>query len=170
MKKLFLIVPLLLFSFDYKKQFQRHNYKKICVYGHNHFQKIRNNEDILSVVGLSCVKEDYFIYLPPIITQLKYSRKSRDNAIYFSLLFFEKKLLISYMIDNLDLSYYRFPIINHPVSIVVSHLIKKDFYKKNGKIIIKVGNKVYKVYKNREKKVFIDVYKNGKFIKSHWYR
>jgi len=170
MKKLLLILPLLLFSFDYKKEYDNKNFTKICVYGHNHFNQIKNNEDILSLVGFACVKRDYFIYLPPIINQLKYTKKSRDNAIYFSLLFFEKKLLISYMLDNLDLSYYRLPLIDHPISFVMTNLINKNFTKQNNMIIINQNDTTYKVYKNDEQKVFIDVYKNGNFVESHWYR
>ena len=169
MKKL-LLIPVFLFSFDFKQAFSEHRYKEICLYGNKHLYKIKNNEDTLSLVGLSCVKSDYLIYLPYIINYLKFSKKARENSIYFSLIFFDKKLLISYMVDNLDLSYYRLPLIDHPISIVLTNIINKNFTKEDDKIIIKNDNKVYKVYKTSDNKVFIDIYENDNLISSHWYR
>jgi len=170
MKKLLLIIPLFLFSFVLKKEYQNKNFTRICKYGYTHFNSIKNNEDILSLVGFACVKRDYFIYLPKIINQQKFSKKARENSIYFSLLFFEKKLLQSYILDNLDLSYYRLPLIDHPISIVLTHILNNDFEKQQNSLIIKDNNLTYEVYSNDEKKVFIDIYKNKHFIKSHWYR
>jgi len=173
-KILLLIISIsVMFGFDFKKEYENGNFKKICKYGATHFQKIKNNEDILSLVGFSCVKSDYFIYLPIIINQLKYSKKARSNSIYFSLLFFDKKLLQSYMLDNLDLSFYRLPLIEHPVSIVVNGIIFKKFKKdKDGVIQIEHKDKIYKVYSDQKsKKVFITIFdKNGILLRTHWYR
>jgi len=169
-KVLLFLVPFMLFGFDFKKEYLNHNFTKICKYGINHINKIKNNEDTLSLVGFSCVKRDYFIYLPTIINFLKNSKKSRDNSIYFSLLFIEKKLLISYVIDGLDISYYRFPLIKHPISVVMNSLINENFTKENDTFIIKKDNKTYKVYKTDDNKVYIDVYENNSLKESHWYR
>jgi len=170
MKKLLIILPILLFSFNYKKEFDNKNFTRICKYGYNHFNSIKNNEDILSLVGFACVKRDYFIYLPRIINQLKYTDKARENSIYFSLLFFEKKLLQSYILDGLDLSYYRLPLIKHPISIVLTNLINENFNKNGNIISIEKDGLLYKIYSNNEKKVFIDIYKDDIKIASHWYR
>jgi hypothetical protein len=170
MRVLLFFIPFLIFGFDFKKEYKNGNFTRICRYGYSHFQEIKHNEDILSLVGFACVKRDYFIYLPPIINQLKYSKKSRQNSIYFSLLFFNKKLLQSYMLDNLDLSYYRLPLIEHPLSIVVTKIIDKKFQKDGDVLIIKYKNLTYKVYKNSEQKVFIDIYENNSLKESHWYR
>jgi len=168
--KILLLIPIFVFGFNFQQEYKKHEFKKICLYGANHFQEIKHNEDTLTLVGLSCVKSDYFIYLPHIINNLKHTKKARLNSIYFSILFIEKKLLISYILDNIDISYYRFPKINHPISIVINHIIKRDFKKDNGKIIIKDKNSLYKIYKNDENKIFIDIYQNNQLISSHWYR
>ena len=172
MKKIsiLLLMVVILFGFDFKKEYSQNNFTKICKYGYYHINEIKNNEDILSLVGFACVKRDYFIYLPTIINYLKKTKKARDNSIYFSLLFIEKKLLISYVIDGMDLSYYRFPLIKHPLSIVITHIINKDFTKQDQKIIIKDNNKIYKVYKDEQNRVFIDIYENNELKESHWYR
>jgi len=171
MKKILLfIIPFLLFAFDIKKEYLGKNYKLVCKYGTKNFYKFKHNEDLLSLIGMSCVKSDYFIYLPNIINALKYTKQGRNNSLYFSILFLEKKLLYSYMMDNVNLSYYKLPLINHPVSIVITNLIKKKFKKKNDIIIIKDNNNIYKICKDKDMKVYIDIYKNKQLVESHWYR
>jgi len=167
---LFLLIPIFIFAFDFNKEYKNKNFTKICKYGISHINQIKYNDDILSLVGFSCVKKDYLIYLPTIINYLKTTKKGRKNSIYFSLLFIEKKLLISYMLDNQSISYYRFPLINHPLSIVLTNLISGNFKKEGGIISINYKNLNYKVYKNDENKVFIDIYKDDILKESHWYR
>jgi len=172
MKKISILflITISLFGFDFKKEYQQQNFTRICKYGYYHLKKIKNNEDTLSLVGFACVKRDYFIYLPAIINLLKHTKKGRLNSIYFSLLFIEKKLLISYVLDDIDISYYRFPKIEHPISIVMTNIINKNFKKENNIILINDKNLTYKVYKNSENKVFIDIYQNSKLLSRHWYR
>jgi hypothetical protein len=165
-----LLIPIFVFGFNFKQQYINQNYKEICKYGVSHFQEIKKNEDTLSLVGFSCVKSDQLLYLPYIINNLKYTKRARANSIYFSVIFLEKKLLIANIIDDLDISYYRFPKINHPISVVLDHIINKEFTKKDGIIIVKNNETTYKIYSNNESKVFIDIYKDNKLISTHWYR
>jgi len=167
MKKLILL-PILLFSFDFKQAFKEKKYAQICVYGKKHIQKIKD-ENVLSLIGLSCAKSDYFIYLPYVINNLKLTKKGRKNSLYFSILFFEKKLLQAYLFDNIDISYYQFPMVNHPISIVYTNIYNKNFTKKNGVIIVKYKDKIYKIY-TKGRNFYIDEYKNNKLIKKHWYQ
>ena len=170
MRILILILPIFLFSFDIKKEYLAQNYKNVCLYGINNVQAIKKDENLLSLIGLSCVKSDYFIYLPAIINNLKYTKKGRKNSIYFSILFIEKKLLYSYIMDNIDLSIYKLPLINHPISIVFNNIKNKNFTKKNNLIIINYKNIIYKIYKDKENKLYIDIYKNNQLQQRHWYR
>ena len=169
-KLLLFLIPIFLFSFDFKTEYVNHNYNKICKYGMKHIQSIKKNENLLSLVGFSCVKDDSFIYLPTVMVLLKKTKKARENSVYFSILFMEKKLLISKIIDGLDISYYRFPLINHPLSIVVNSLIQENYKENDGKIIIQKSGKKYEVYKTNSDKVFIKVYENNKLKETHWYR
>jgi len=168
--KFLLLIPIFLFSFNIKNEYLSQNYKDVCLYGIKNFKKIKKDENLLSLIGLSCVKSDYFIYLPAIINNLKYTKAGRDNSVYFSILFVEKKLLYSHILDNTDISYYNFPLIDHPISIVFNNIVNKNFKKENNIIIIKYKNKIYKVYKNNEQKIFIDIYQNNQLISQHWYR
>jgi len=168
--KFILFIPIFLLSFSIKNQYLAKNYKEVCLYGVNHFQKIKKDENLISLIGISCVKSDYFIYLPIIINNLKHTKEARDNSVYFSILFIEKKLLISYVIDGMDISYYKLPFVDHVVSIVFDNIVNKNFTREDNIIVINDKNLIYKVYKNNENKVYIDVFKNNKLIQRHWYR
>jgi hypothetical protein len=168
-KFLFIIIPLFLFSFDFKSQFLAKNYLTVCKTGMNHLNKIKNNEELLSLVGVACAKSDYLIYLPTLVNLLKKTEIGRKNGIYFAVLLLQKKLLYSYMMDNIDISYYQIPLTDHPLSIVVTAISNKEFEKRGDKLIIKYNNNNYKVYKEGDK-VFIDIYNGDNLIESHWYR
>jgi len=168
-KFLFIIIPLFLFSFDFKSQFLAKNYLSVCKTGMNHLNKIRNDEELLSLVGVACAKSDYLIYLPTLVNLLKKTEIGRKNGIYFAVLLLQKKLLYSYMMDNIDISYYKMPLTDHPLSVVVTAISNKEFEKNGDKIIIKYNNKIYKVYKNGDK-IFIDIYDGDNLIETHWYR
>ena len=75
------------------------------------------------------------------------------------------------MNDEIDLKNLRLPRSEHVLSIVFENLVKKNYKKENGKIIIKTEKIEYKVWLGDEKKrvVHIVEYKNGKIIKRHGY-
>jgi len=166
---LFIIIPLFLFSFNFKLQFLSKKYVNVCKTGMKYLNQIRDDEELLSLVGVACAKSDYLIYLPTLVNLLKKTEIGRQNGIYFAVLLLQKKLLYSYMMDNIDISYYQIPLTDHPLSVVVTAISNKEFEKNGGKIIIKYNNKIYKVYKNGDK-IFIDIYSGDNLIETHWYR
>ena len=169
MKKLLLILPIFIFAFNIKQEYLSQNYESVCKYGINHFQK--HNENFLSLIGYACIKSDNLFYLPAIINNLKYTKNGRKNSIYFATLLLEKKLLASFVLDNININYFRFPLLNHPISIVITNIINKNYKKENGILIINYKNKIYKVYGNiKNAKVFINIYQNNMLQQSHWYR
>jgi len=169
MKKLLLILPIFIFAFNIKQEYFSHNYQSVCKYGMNHFQK--HNENLLSFIGYSCIKSDNLFYLPTIINNLKYTKEGRKNSIYFATLLLEKKLLLSYILDNTDISYFRFPLLDHPISIVITNIINKNYKTENNIFTVNYKNKVYKVYgEKNSSKVFINVYQDNNLIETHWYR
>jgi hypothetical protein len=169
MKKLLFLLPVFLFSFDFKHQFLLKNYDKVCKTGIKNLYNIKHSENLLSLIGIACAKSDNILYLPIFAKRLKKTKESRNNAIYFSVLFLQKKLLYAYFMDNIDISYYEFPMTDHPISIVTYFIAKNRFKKENGVINIEYKNKTYKVYKDGTK-VFVLVYENGKLKETHWYR
>ena len=172
MKKILFLLPILLFSFDLKKEFIKGNYDRVCKVGVKEVfnKKIDHNEKLMSVAGVACAKSNNILYLPIFIKRLKKTKIGRINAIYFSVLVLQKKLLYSYFMDNTDISFYKLPITDHPLSIVVYNISTNNFKKENDKLVIKYKDKTYKVYK-RGTKVFVDMYdENNHLIKREWYR
>ena len=172
MKKLLFLLPLFLFGFDFQKEFLAGHYNKVCKEGVREVfnKKIDHNEKLMSIAGVACAKSDNILYLPIFVKRLKKTKAGRLNAIYFSVLILQKKLLYSYFMDNTNISFYHLPITDHPLSIVEYHIATNQFTKEGNKIVIKYKDKIYKVYK-KGTKVFIDIYdKNNHLIKSQWYR
>jgi hypothetical protein len=171
MKKLVLILVSIsfLFSFDFKKEFLAGNYRKVCKKGMNKYFKGNRDEQFLSLVGLACAKSDSFNLLFGLIKDLRKTKEGRNNALYFANLILQKKLLYTYMFDNIDISYFRTANTDNILSFVVQSISSKKFIKRGKVIIIRDKDFIYKVYRSYDK-VFIDEYKNNNLIKRHWYR
>jgi hypothetical protein len=147
---------------EYKNQ----NYGKICNY--QNIIKYKHNEKILSIIGESCVKINSLYLLPYIINYLKHTTIGRRNAIYFLIVFNEKKLLYSFLFDNFDISNFDFPKTDYILS-VVFEAVKNKRYKKLGEIyLIKNKNNIIKMYKENDKMI-IEEY-DGKKTKRCWFR
>jgi len=170
MRKLFyfIVIPIFLFSFDYKKEFLNKNYKNVCKRGVLKINSIKD-ENLKSLIGIACLKSDNIFYLPYVANSLKKTKEGRLNSIYFSVIFLQKKLLYSYMMDGIDISYYKTPMTDYVLSVVVNNISLGNFKKENNKIIINYKNKKYIVYKEDDK-VIVEVYENSNLIKTHWYR
>jgi DNA relaxase NicK len=172
MKKILFILPILLFSFDLQKEFIKGNYDKVCKVGVKEVinGKIDHNEDLMSIAGVGCAKSNQILYLPLFIKRLKKTKIGRINAIYFSVLILQKKLLYSYFMDGTDVSFYKLPITDHPLSIVLYNISVNNFKKDGNKLIIEYKDKTYEVYK-KDTRVFVDIFdKKHHLIKSDWYR
>jgi hypothetical protein len=106
--------------------------------------------------------------LPYIINYLKHTTIGRRNAVYFLVVFNEKKLLYSFLFDNFDISNYDFPKTDYILS-VVFEAIKNKRYKKLGEIyLIKNKDNIIKMYKKNDKMI-IEEY-DGKKTKRCWFR
>ena len=84
------------------KEFENKNYEKLCVF--SNILKYKKNEKILSLIGISCVKTNNLYLLPYIIAHLRHTSLGRKNAIYFLVIYNEKRLLYSFLFDNFDIS------------------------------------------------------------------
>jgi len=142
-------------------------YEKICSFAN--INKYYNDEKALSIIGVSCVKSDKIYLLPYVINKLKKTRYARKNSIYFSIILLQKKLLYSYMFDNISLESYSFPMTDYVLSVVFEAIKSNNFKKVEDKIIVKKGKKTYIIYKIDDK-MYIDEFENDKLIKKRWYR
>ncbi len=144
-------------------------YEKICTF--ENIYDYGNNEKVLSIIGESCIKLDKIYVLPYLINKLKKTDLGRKNAIYFLTILMQKKLLYSYLFDNMPLDSFNFPLTDYVLSYVFEKIKNKEFQKQDGVIIIKGAKEgvVYKVYKN-EDKMYLDEYMNDNLIKRRWYK
>jgi hypothetical protein len=146
--------------------YKNKNYENVCNY--KNIIKYKNNEKILSIIGDSCVKTNSLYLLPYIINYLKHTSVGRKNAIYFLVIFNEKKLLYAFLFDNFDISSFNFPKTDYILS-VVFNAVKNKKFKKLGEIyLIKNKDNIIKMYKEDDKMI-IELY-DGKKTKRYWFR
>jgi hypothetical protein len=171
MKKLVLILISFSFllSFDFKNEFLKKNYKEVCDKGMSKYFKGNRDEKFLSLIGVACAHSDSFNPLGYLVKDLKKTKEGRNNALYFANLIFQKKLLYSYMLDDIDIAYFKTANTSNILSFVIQAISSKRFSKVDDKILIKEGKFLYKVYLSGDK-VFIDKYNNTNLIERHWYR
>jgi hypothetical protein len=146
--------------------YKNKNYENVCNY--KNIIKYKNNEKILSIIGDSCVKINSLYLLPYIINYLKHTSVGRKNAIYFLVIYNEKKLLYSFLFDNFDISEFSFPKTYYILSSVFD-AVKNKKYKKIGDIyLIKKNNLTIKMYKENDKMIIEEF--NGIKTKRYWFR
>jgi hypothetical protein len=157
--------------------FEKGEFKTVCQEGMGKVMKGNIDEDFIGVVGIACAEVDYINPLGIIQKSLKSTKNGRENAVYFSNLILQKKLIYHFMVDGRELSYLRLPDSSHILSVIFRHLSigKYKTIKESPKEIeFSEDGKTYKLtlsVKDKPNKVFVDVYDvNGKKIESHWYR
>jgi hypothetical protein len=157
------------FSFDFKNEFLKKNYKEVCEEGMSRYFKGNRDEKFLSLVGVACVNSDSFNPLGYLVKDLKKTKEGRNNALYFANMIFQKKLLYAYMMDNIDITYYKTAQTSNILSLVIHAISSNEFSKVEDNILIKNNAYLYKVYLSGDK-VFIDKYDKTNLIERHWYR
>ena len=165
--KIFFILLSICFTYaNVLNDFKNQNYKNIC-----NIKTINslNDEKILSLVGISCVKTDKLYLLPFIIKKLKHTKIGRLNSVYLLTIYMQKKLLYSFMYDNLILDNFNLPDTDYIISHVFYKIKNKDYKKDKNVIIIHYNDEMIKIYKDGDK-LFIDEYKHNKLLKRHWFR
>lgn len=155
--------------------FQKKDFKIVCQDGMKKFNSGNSDEDFLGMVGVACAEIDYINPLAILQKVLRKTKSGRTNASYFATLILQKKLLYQFMLDDIDLGYLRVPDTNHILSIVFKHLILGNYETLSTspkKLEIKDGDRTIKIFtlNANPKKVIVDIYKNGKKVKRHWYR
>ena len=126
------LIPLILFAKDIKIEdliwlYKNRDYKKVCTHGIRIFEKFKNNDDLVTMYGLACLKADYIDRLAVPATILKKSKKARANAALFSTILTQKKLLFYALFDNVDISGLVFPETDHIISKIFTLYTQKKY-------------------------------------------
>ena len=165
-----LLALVLLYSFssaDILKDFLNKKYDEVCNYK-NVLQYTRN-EKVLSIIGLSCLKIDKLFVLPAVVKRLKKTSLGQKNAVYFSTIYLQKKLLLAHFFDNYPLAGFNFPKSDYVISVVFDYIKSHDYTKEGNRLLIDAGDKQYRLFKDGDKLV-IDEIVDGKVVKNHWFR
>jgi len=170
MKIINLVIALtLMLSADIVDDYLNKRYIQICNF--TTLKKYIRDEKALSLMGDACIKTDNLFMLPFIVHKLKNTPTGRKNAIYFLTIYMQKKLICSFVFDNISLEGFSFPKTDYFLSFIFESLKNKDYKKIDNKIVIKnkTKNISYYIYKNQNR-VYIDTFKNQKLIKRRWYK
>ena len=175
---LILIVPFFLYSSSYNRlliDYKEQKYKKACQRGITLIRAGEKNEEILSLVGDACARSDYINILGEIQKYQRETKNSRENASYFSILVLQKRLIIQFMHDDLDLTGLKLPKTDHILSKVFINLADKNFEVINikpKKVRIDSGSSEYTLYisPTGNKKIYIEEKNSKGKITIHRYR
>ena len=107
--------------------YQNEKYEKVCNMGHRALDKNARDEEFVSLYAFACLKSDYIDRLTIPIALLKFSKESRSNSAYFSVILMQKKLLYHALVDGYDLSKLELPSTEYILSKVF------DLYSQLGK-------------------------------------
>jgi len=157
------------------KLYQNQEYEKACDIGLKIFYKNKQDENFLSLYAFSCLQSDNINRLALPIANLKYTRESRANASYFSVILMQKKLLYHALIDGYDLKSLNLPTTDYILSKVFDAYAKLENTEKKPYYIFKDENdkkRVYKLYLIQDKKVkkiVIEEFYDTIAIKRHVY-
>jgi hypothetical protein len=123
--------------------YKKENYKTICKKTEWTFTKFKDDEIILSIIALSCIKDDKLNAAIRTSRFLGKTKAGRANASYIANLYLIKRLLIQFIYDKTDLSHLSLPKSSHFLSKVFENITNHNYIKENNKFIIHLSNAIY---------------------------
>lgn len=179
MKIFFLIVVYFSLNADVKDKmfnlYQNEKYEKVCNLGSINLANNTKDDEFISLYAFSCLKSGYIDRLAMPISLLKYTKESRSNAAYFSIILMQKKLLYHSLIDGYDLSKLELPSTNHILSKVFDLYSKLGKHQKRLVYIFeddenqKVSYRLYLVDEDKLSKMVVEEYYDTISIQRHVY-
>ncbi len=160
---------------DIKNLYSNKKYSTVCVESGKIYQKYKNNEEFLNIFAASCLKADMINRMVLPIIKLYKSKEARENAVYFTTILFEKKLLYYALSDDFDISYVNLPKTNYILSKIFDKFVKGEYDLKNNSYWFSDDSNSNLSYKlsieerNGIKKMYLRTYKNNKIIKVRVY-
>lgn len=179
MKLLLLFLLVANLSADIKRNmfnlYQNKKYEKVCSMGFDNFKKNKKDEEFVSLYAFACLKSDYIDRLAVPTAVLKFSKESRANAAYFSVILMQKKLLYHALVDNYDLSEFSLPTTDYVLSKVFDLYAKLGKHEPRAFYLFEDPNDTkltYKLYLSRDYKldrIVIEEFYDTISIKRHIY-
>lgn len=183
MKKIFFILTILavhLQSASLKELWQKYDEKKydeVCSNSVSSKEYYRYNydENFINMFAYSCLQTDMINRLAVPITQLRKTKESRANALYFATVLYQKKLLHHALVDGLDTFPTGLPTTKYILSKIYDKFTKKEYNKKDNKYIFKDEGTpyTYELYTRYDSdgftKLVLKTFENGTVIKTRLY-
>ena len=120
-------------SVEIKGYFEKGEYTKICNQKVQDFLKDSQNEELLNIFGISCLKINDIDRLALPASKLSRTQTSRD-------ILFKKKLLLHALLDGTDISYIRLPKSDYILSFIFDKFVKKEYVEELGTFIFEEPN------------------------------
>lgn len=155
--------------------YQNKKYKEACNIGFNNFSQYRQDEEFISLYAFACLNSDHIDRLSIPIALLKYSKESRSNSAYFSIILMQKKMLYHALLDNYNISSLNLPTTDYVLSKVFDLYVKlenhnpRDYYLFKDEKDSKITYKLYIVKDKRLSKIVIEEYYNDINMNKHVY-
>ncbi|MEA2099021.1 MAG: hypothetical protein U9P72_02725 [Campylobacterota bacterium] len=135
------------------------DYPNACKVGKKIFFKGEKDEKLLSIIGQVCLKADYIYITALIQSRLRTTEDARTNAVVFSSILLQKRLIYQFMYDDVDISSLSLPVSEHPLSHTFTAIRDKNY------TLVSKYPKIIEFRKNHNLyKVSIDYTKRGKII------
>jgi hypothetical protein len=155
--------------------YQNKKYEKVCSIGFDNFKKHKRDEEFVSLYAFACLNSDYIDRLAIPTAVLKFSKESRANSAYFSVILMQKKLLYHALVDGYDLSSFELPTTDYVLSKVFDLYAKLGKHEPRAFYLFEDPNDkklTYKLYLSRDyklNKMIIEEFYDTITIKRHVY-
>jgi hypothetical protein len=161
-----LLILLLFFSHvdadvynDFSKHLKNKDYTNACRVGKKIIYSKEENEKLISKAAKVCLKSDFIYGLSVAQFKLRKTKEGRADAVAFSSIVLQKKLIYQFMYDNTDISSFALPIVNHPLSHTFVAIRDRSY------TLVSANPKVIEFKKDDKKyKVFVDKADKGRVI------
>ena len=155
--------------------YQNNKFEKVCTMGFDNFKRNKQDEEFVSIYAFACLNSDYIDRLAVPTAVLKFSKESRANSAYFSVILMQKKLLYHALVDNYDLSEFTLPTTDYILSKVFDLYSKIGAHEPRMFYLFEDPNDskiTYKLYLSKDYKIskmIIEEYYDTVAIKRHVY-
>lgn len=155
--------------------YQKKEFNEACDLGYKNFGLYSRDEEYVSLYAFSCLNVDYVDRLLIPITILKFSKEARSNAVYFSTIVMQKKLLYHAIIDDYDISALNLPTTDYILSKVFDLFSKhqkhgkKDVYIFEDEKDSRLKYKLYIIKDDKIDKIVIEKLYDSLSVSKHIY-
>ncbi len=160
---------------DIIELYYQKKYALACKKAGELYSKYSSDEDFLSLYADACIQTDMINRTILPIIKLHKTPKSRENAVYFATILYQKKLLYYALVDDVDISYINLPKTKYILSIIFDKFINGNYDYKDGAywfnddIDENIRYKLSVETHQKVKKLFLRTYKSDKMIKVRTY-